>query len=90
MSNDKIDVLAVLDVACKLHKEGAYADAWEVDLARIYDVRAAVAELIAADEEYDAAKRGLFQPSEYSREKADRLCAANTRRDAALARVRSS
>ena len=48
MSNDKIDVLAVLDVACKLHKEGAYADAWEVDLARIYDVRAAVAELMEA------------------------------------------
>ena len=43
-----IDVLAVLDVACKLHKEGAYADAWEVDLARIYDVRAAVAELMEA------------------------------------------
>ena len=43
-----VDVLAVMDAACKLHAEGAYADAWEVELTRIAEVRAAVAELIEA------------------------------------------
>lgn len=43
-----VDVLAVLDTACKLHKEGAYADAWEVELERISEARAAVAELLPA------------------------------------------
>jgi hypothetical protein len=43
-----VDVLAVMDKACELHANGAYADAWEVGLDGIAEVRAAVAELIEA------------------------------------------
>lgn len=47
-----VDVLAVMDKACELHANGAYADAWEVGLDGIAEVRAAVAELIEAAHEY--------------------------------------
>lgn len=86
MSDDKIDVLAVLDVACKLHKEGAYADAWEVDLARIYDVRAAVAELIEAGQ-YVADYVLSYSAQTYSPTARKE---AHARLYDALARVRSS
>ncbi len=82
MNEKQIDVLAVLDTACKLHKEGAYADAWEVDLERIYEVRAAVAELILAARAASNAI-GLRLGPEMLREAGEAL-------DAALARVRSS
>ena len=83
-----VDVLAVMDRA------DAHYAGWDISAADkavlddLNDARAAVAELLAADEEYDAAKCALFQPAEYSREKADRLCAAHTRRAAALARCK--
>lgn len=72
-----VDVLAVMDAACKLHAEGAYADAWEVELTRIAEVRAAVAELIeAAAAEHARAARPLCGAGADSY---DRLAAALAR-----------
>lgn len=73
MNEKQIDVLAVLDTACKLHKEGAYADSWEVDLERIYEVRAAVAELIEAAR---AATAMVMHDGTSSHEACERLDAA--------------
>lgn len=66
----------------RMAEEGHYADAWACEHDAIIEARAAVAELIAADKEYDEAKRTNPDPTIFSAHVAN----AVGRRRAALAR----
>ena len=84
-----VDVLAVMDSCTdELEKQpGCYY----TDAAKLQEARAAIAELIEADKEYDAAKRQVndetLTAEEHNSASWPRLYAAQDRRLAALARV---
>lgn len=86
MNADKIDVLAVMLQSADALK---YAGARRAGIDSVLEARAAVAELIAADEEYDKASDAFDAAinTEASTECWNRLTRAKKRRAAALARV---
>lgn len=94
MSADRIDVLAVIDAAIEHHRtraESISGTAWVSQKAadNLTASRDAVAELIAADREYDAALLDLHAQSGKAADDVNprRFNEAQARRAAALARV---
>lgn len=94
-----VDVLAVMDaeirdlpgMAMSIEFAGAKYG-WKCDvkeaIRRLSEARAAVAELIAADTEYDAAHSAWVSGPYVTHAQYERLQAAKVRRAAALARVK--
>lgn len=86
MNTKPVDVLEAMSYASDCLDEGGYQSAWrELDKAR-----SAIAELIAADEEYNRAlnAQGVASGIDAVRDADNRVTEAIVRRAAALARVK--
>lgn len=86
--NAPVDVLSVVAYALDQDERGAFGITKQEAAERIREARAAVAELIEADKEYDEARQralGIAEPEDHPALAA--VSKAEARREAALARV---